>query len=123
MAINHITYYEISKTMVLILMHPFFQNMLDKPPKIWYPIFQLAEANYSILRGAFMNLSAAKPGEEYIIKDIKTDDEELNSFLFSLGCYSGESIAVISVLPHSLVVSIKDSRYSIDKQLASAILI
>ena len=70
-----------------------------------------------------MNLTSAKTGVEYIIKDIETDDTELNSFLFSLGCYSGEPITVISVLTHSLVVSIKDSRYSIDKQLAKAILI
>ena len=70
-----------------------------------------------------MNLSLAKPGEEYIIRDIITEEEELNSFLFSLGCYSGEPITVISVSPHSMVVSIKDSRYSIDKRLAKAILI
>ena len=70
-----------------------------------------------------MNLAEAKAGKEYIIKEIKTDDAELNAFLFSLGCYSGEPVAVISVLRHSLVISIKESRYSIDKQLAKAILI
>ena len=52
-----------------------------------------------------------------------TDDEELNSFLFSLGCYSGESIAVVRKLKRSMVVSIKDGRYNIDNELASAILI
>ena len=58
-----------------------------------------------------MNLSVAEQGKEYIIKEIKTDDEELNSFLFSLGCYSGEPITVISKLKGSLIVAIKDGRY------------
>ena len=70
-----------------------------------------------------MNLSDAKIGEEYIIKDIVTDDEELEAFLFSLGCYSGEPITVISHLKGGCVVSIKDARYNIDKQLAEVILI
>ncbi len=68
-----------------------------------------------------MNLTAAQEGKEYIISDIKTDDEELNSFLFSLGCYSGEPITVISRKRSSCVVSIKDGRYNIDNQLAEAI--
>lgn len=70
-----------------------------------------------------MNLIDANVGEEYLIKDIMTDDEELNAFLFSLGCYSGEPITVISHLKSGCVVSIKDARYSIDKDLAKAILI
>ena len=70
-----------------------------------------------------MNLSVAEVGREYIIKEIKTDDEELNSFLFSLGCYSGEPITVVSHKKKSCVVSIKDGRYNIDKQLAEAIII
>jgi len=70
-----------------------------------------------------MNLLNATEGREYIIKDIKTDDEELNSFLFSLGCYSGEPITVISHLKGGCVVSIKESRYNIDNQLAEAIII
>lgn len=70
-----------------------------------------------------MNLTEAIEGKEYIISAINTDDEELNAFLFSLGCYSGEPITVVSHLKSGCVVSIKDSRYSIDKQLASAILI
>ncbi len=68
-----------------------------------------------------MNLKDANVGEEYIIKDIVTDDEELNSFLFSLGCYSGEPITVISHLKGGCVVSIKDARYNIDNDLAAAI--
>jgi len=70
-----------------------------------------------------MTLRSAKEGKEYIIQSIKTDDEELNSFLFSLGCYSGEPITVVSHLKNSCVVSIKDGRYSIDNQLAEAIII
>ena len=70
-----------------------------------------------------MKLSMAEVGREYIIKEIKTDDEELNSFLFSLGCYSGEPITVVSHKKKSCVVSIKDGRYNIDKQLAEAIII
>ena len=68
-----------------------------------------------------MNLTNAQEGKEYIIRSIATDDEELDEFLFSLGCYSGEPITVISHLRGSCVVSIKDGRYTIDKQLAAAI--
>ena len=68
-----------------------------------------------------MTLLDAIPGQEYIIKNIDTDDEELNAFLFSLGCYSGEPITVISRRKSGCVVSIKDGRYSIDHALASAI--
>ena len=70
-----------------------------------------------------MNLCSAKEGEEYIIQRIETDDEELNAFLFSLGCYSGETITVISRRKSGCVVSIKDGRYNIDNQLAEAIII
>lgn len=70
-----------------------------------------------------MNLIDAQEGKEYVIRQIDTDDEELNAFLFSLGCYSGEPITVVSHLKGGCVVSIKDGRYNIDNQLASAILI
>lgn len=70
-----------------------------------------------------MNLKEAQEGEEYIIKEIVTDDEEMNSFLFTLGCYSGEPITVVSHLKKSCVVSIKDGRYNIDNQLAEAIIV
>ncbi|MBQ9984766.1 MAG: ferrous iron transport protein A [Oscillospiraceae bacterium] len=70
-----------------------------------------------------MNLTAAQEGKEYIIAQIETDDEELDAFLFSLGCYSGEPITVISHLKGGCVVAIKDSRYNIDNQLAEAIII
>ena len=70
-----------------------------------------------------MNLNDANIGQEYIIKDIMTDDEELDAFLFSLGCYSGEPITVVTRKKNSCVVAIKDGRYNIDKELAAAILI
>lgn len=70
-----------------------------------------------------MKLSAAEEGKEYIIQSIETDDEELDSFLFSLGCYSGEPITVISHIKGGCVVSIKDGRYNIDYQLADAIIV
>lgn len=70
-----------------------------------------------------MSLINAQEGKEYIIQQINTDDEELNSFLFSLGCYSGEPITVVSRRRGSSVVSIKDGRYNIDNQLAEAIVV
>ena len=68
-----------------------------------------------------MTLKDVNVGEEYIIKDINTDDEELNAFLFSLVCYSGEPITVVSKLKGGCVVTIKDGRYTIDYDLAEAI--
>ena len=68
-----------------------------------------------------MTLVDALEGKEYIVQQIETDVEELNAFLFSLGCYSGEPITVISRLKGSCVVSIKDGRYNIDNQLAETI--
>ena len=70
-----------------------------------------------------MTLLNAQTGTEYIIQRIDTDDEELNAFLFSLGCYSGEPITVVSRRRGSCVVSIKDGRYNIDAQLADAIVV
>ena len=70
-----------------------------------------------------MTLLEAQPGKEYVISCIRTDDEELDAFLFSLGCYSGEPITVISRRRGSCTVSIKDGRYNIDDQLAGAICI
>ena len=70
-----------------------------------------------------MTLNNAQEGREYIIQRIETDDEELNAFLFSLGCYSGEPITVVSRKRFGCVVAIKDGRYNIDNQLAEAILI
>ncbi len=70
-----------------------------------------------------MKLRDVEEGKEYVISSIETDDEELNAFLFSLGCYSGESITVIRRLKGGLIGAIKDGRYNIDNQLAEAIII
>ncbi len=70
-----------------------------------------------------MSLNEAILGKEYLIENVKTLDDELDSFLFSLGCYSGEYITVVSRRKKTCVVSIKDARYSIDNQLAEAITI
>ena len=70
-----------------------------------------------------MNLTTAQEGKEYIIRRIETDDEELDAFLFSLGCYSGETITVVRRMKGGCVVAIKDGRYNIDSQLAEAITI
>lgn len=70
-----------------------------------------------------MTLNDAAEGSEYVIRQIEADDEELKPFLFSLGCYSGESVTVVSRRKGGCVISIKDGRYNIDPQLAEAILI
>ena len=70
-----------------------------------------------------MTLNSAQEGKEYMITRIQTDDEELNAFLFSLGCYSGEPITVVSRRRGSCVVSIKDGRYCIDSRLAGEIFV
>lgn len=70
-----------------------------------------------------MNLTTAVEGKEYIVRAIEADDEEMEAFLFSLGCYSGEPITVVSRRRSGCVVSIKDGRYSIDNQLAKAIVV
>lgn len=84
---------------------------------------QLAKTNEYRCQGYLMKLAAAEEGKEYIIQQIDTDDEELNAFLFSLGCYSGEAITVIAHRRSGCTVSIKDARYNIDKQLAEAIIV
>ena len=71
----------------------------------------------------YMNLKDAIEGKEYIIQQINTDDEELDAFLFSLGCYSGEAITVVSQRKGGCIISVKDARYNIDNQLAEAIIV
>ncbi len=70
-----------------------------------------------------MRLSEATEGMEYVIKDILSDDEELEAFLFTLGCYVGEPITVVFHISGGSIVSIKDGRYNIDKNLAKAIVV
>ena len=83
---------------------------------------QLAIANQKENRQVNnMTLKEAQEGKEYLIKNINTDDEELNSFLFTLGCYSGQPITVVSHRSQGCVISVKDARYNIDYNLAQAI--
>ena len=70
-----------------------------------------------------MKLTDAVEGQEYVIRQIDTDDEEMNAFLFSLGCYSGEKITVISHIKGGCIVAFKDARYNFDQQLADAIIV
>jgi ferrous iron transport protein A len=70
-----------------------------------------------------MTLLEANTEKEYIIKEINTDDEEMNAFLFRLGCYSGEPITIVSKKKKSCIVVIKDGRYTLDNQLAEAIIV
>ncbi|WP_130807613.1 FeoA domain-containing protein [Senegalia massiliensis] len=82
-------------------------------------IYECREAKGDIVE----NLSKAKMNVEYTIKDIETDDEEMKDFLFTLGCYEGEKVTVISVLAENYVISVKDARYSIDLELAKVIIV
>ena len=70
-----------------------------------------------------MNLMKVETGKEYMIQNIVTNDHEMDSFLFSLGCYSGEPVTVISRMRRSCVIAVKDARYNIDSQLAEAIVV
>lgn len=78
---------------------------------------------HTTARGNNMTLKNAIEGKEYIISNIKTGDEELESFLFSLGCYSGQPVTVISHLKGSSIISLKNARYNIDSRLADSIFI
>ena len=77
----------------------------------------------SINASGSMTLLDAEPGQTYIIRDIRTDDDEMNSFLFRLGCYKGEPITLISKKRKSCIVVIKDGRYNLDLMLSEAIII
>lgn len=86
---------------------------------------ELVQVQYQVRCGAeaLMNLFAAEIGQTYLIKEIDTDDVEMDAFLFSLGAYSGEPVTVLSKKRKSCIVVIKNSRYSIDKNLAESVLI
>ena len=77
----------------------------------------------SINAAGSMTLLDAEPGQTYIIRDIRTDDDEMNSFLFRLGCYKGEPVTLISKKRKSCIVVIKDGRYNLDQMLSEAIII
>ena len=104
--------------------HIFYRKGLTNPAETDMITGWLAYANQEYFgRVIHMNLTAAIEGKEYLVQRIATEDEELDAFLFSLGCYAGEPITVISRRRGGLTVSIKDGRYNIDNQLAEAILI
>jgi len=75
------------------------------------------------ISGSILTLMDAEPGQTYIIKEINTDDDDMNSFLFRLGCYAGEPITLISKKKKSCIVVIKDGRYNLDELLSKAIII
>ena len=81
---------------------------------------QAAETGSSAARRTLLD---AEPGTTYIIREILTDDEEMNSFLFRLGCYEGEPVTLVSKKKNSCIVVIKDGRYNLDRQLSEAIII
>lgn len=70
-----------------------------------------------------MSLAKAKLNTPYIVNSVKTDQEDLHKFLFTLGCYPGEKVTVISKLASNYIINIKDARYSIDEDLAKAIIV
>ena len=70
-----------------------------------------------------MALSEAQFNMTYIVNDVAARTDEMKQFLFTLGCYPGEKITVISKLASNYIINVKDARYSIDEELASAILV
>lgn len=73
--------------------------------------------------GKMADLAKAQINREYTIKEVNTNDEDMKNFLFTLGCYEGENVTVLSILGENYVISVKDARYSIDKNLARAIIV
>lgn len=82
-----------------------------------------SKMNLGEYEGIMTNLAQAEINRQYTIREVKTNDAELRDFLFTLGCYEDEEITVISALGENYVITIKDARYSIDKELAQAIII
>lgn len=70
-----------------------------------------------------MALSKGKLNTTYIVNAIKTAQDDMRDFLFTLGCYPGEEVTIISKLANNYIINIKDARYSIDEELASAIFV
>ncbi len=72
---------------------------------------------------SLLTVALAELNVEYLIKEIHTEEQELVNFLFTLGCFPGEKITVLSKLSSNFVITIKDARYSIDTELADSIAI
>ncbi len=83
----------------------------------------LSPENLEFAQKSAQNLTEAEINQEYIIKDVVADDQEMVNFLFTLGCFKGETITLISVLSESYVISIKDARYSLGSDLAEAVIV
>lgn len=94
-----------------------FNLLPSKTIKLWQSKYKKTQL------GAVNNLSEAEVDKEYIIKDVVTDNKEMLNFLFTLGCYKGESVTVISVLSDNYIITIKDARYSIDTELAKTVIL
>lgn len=83
----------------------------------------VSEVDTETAKAGKQTLLNAEPGKTYIVKEINTDDDEMNSFLFRLGCYVGEPITLVSKKKKSCIVVIKDGRYNLDNLLSEAIII
>ncbi len=57
------------------------------------------------------------------IKRLDTQNKDLEHFLFTLGCYPGEDITLVSIVSATYIIVVKDARYSIDKDFARAIIV
>ncbi len=100
-----------------------YMQLVEKSPvKVFRTLANLFKSKEEkIMNINTNNLTEAELKKEYIIKGINTDDEEIKNFLFSLGCYEGQKIIIVSKLHKNYIVLVKDARYSIDEELASAI--
>lgn len=70
-----------------------------------------------------MLLSQGAANESYKVSDIQVTDEAMGDFLFSLGCYPGEKVTLLSKLRSNFVIHVKNARYSIDQDLAQSIVV
>lgn len=100
-----------------VIMNQAVLNLLSSKERV-LPLDQAKSAHCIV-----NNLSEAEMHKEYIIKEVISDDKEIVNFLFTLGCFKGESVTVISILSETFVITIKDARYSIDADLAQAVML
>ncbi len=69
-----------------------------------------------------MPLSIADPGEKKYIKKI-TGKDEVRQHLAELGFVVGAEVIVISKIAGNLILSVKNSRIALDKNMANRIMI
>ena len=94
----------------------FFDHLTDR-------LFTFGQSKNMSDANNVKTLLKAKLNTEYEISNVIQDDKEIASFLFTLGCFQGELITVISILSETYVINIKDARYSIDSELAKMIVL